>query len=154
MTVNEIDPIRRQMAQIRHDLHRDVSGVVGSVEEAMDWRRLPRRYPLACVVAALLAGYLLVPRRAKHFDQGEPSTGGAVAATPPRLWSGIAGRMLSLVWPIAEQAIQAYAVIWIESHLMQYLHRPPGGASYALREHRQSEVRGNDIFSDMSSDIR
>ena len=43
--MSEIDDIRRQMAQIRHDLHQDVSSVVGGVsevvtevEEAMDWR--------------------------------------------------------------------------------------------------------------------
>ena len=33
--MNEIDEIRRQMAQIRHDLHQDVSNVVSGVSEVV-----------------------------------------------------------------------------------------------------------------------
>jgi hypothetical protein len=152
--VNEIDPIRRQMAQIRHDLHRDVSGVVGSVEEAMDWRWLPRRHPLACVVATFLAGYLVVPRRATSADQVAPLTAEAPGASLGGPRRGIANRTLSLIWPIAEQAIQAYAMIWIESQIRQYLHRGPRGASHASREKRQAQGLGNDVFSTISGDIR
>lgn len=32
-----------------------------------------------------------------------------------------------LLWPIATQAVQAYALIWIENRLKQYLHVGPEG---------------------------
>ena len=67
--MNEIDEIRRQMAQIRHDLHQDVSNVVSGVSEVvnevsgvMDWRSALRGHPYMLVGAALAAGYLIVPR--------------------------------------------------------------------------------------------
>ena len=51
--MSDIDDIRRQMAQIRHDLHQDVSSVVGGVSEVvtevsevMDWRSVLRNHPV------------------------------------------------------------------------------------------------------------
>ena len=54
--MNEIDEIRRQMAQIRHDLHQDVSNVVSGVSDVvnevsgvMDWRSALRGHPYMLV---------------------------------------------------------------------------------------------------------
>lgn len=71
--MNEIDEIRWQMAQIRHDLHQDVasvvsgvSGVVDEVTEVMDWRSVLRNHPYIATGVALATGYLIVPRRSKY----------------------------------------------------------------------------------------
>ena len=79
-TVNEINEIRRQMAQIRHDLHQDVSNVVSGVSEVvnevsgvMDWRSALRGHPYMLVGTALAAGYLIVPRRKKVAEPGQNS---------------------------------------------------------------------------------
>ena len=50
---NEVDEIRRQMAQIRRELHEDVQGVVAGAEAVADWRRYIRLYPWAAVGAAV-----------------------------------------------------------------------------------------------------
>ena len=83
--MNEIDQIRRQMAQIRHDLHQDVSNVVSGVSEVvnevsgvMDWRSALRSHPYMLVGAALAVGYLIVPRRKKVVVPGQDSLASVV----------------------------------------------------------------------------
>lgn len=132
--MSEIDDIRRQMAQIRHDLHQDVSTVVGGVSEVvtgvgevMDWRSVVRNHPFAVTSAALAIGYLIVPRRAKRVTQISPSSiiaaPASVPAAPrkkpfrPMSWA------LSLLWPIATQVAQSYAMLLIENQLRDYLQR-------------------------------
>ena len=85
--MNEIDEIRWQMAQIRHDLHHDVasvvsgvSGVVDEVSEVMDWRSALRNHPYIATGTALAVGYLIVPRRAK---QAVPSQNHLVSVQAP-----------------------------------------------------------------------
>ncbi|HKM54580.1 MAG TPA: hypothetical protein VJY33_14310 [Isosphaeraceae bacterium] len=134
--MNEIDEIRRQMAQIRHDLHQDVSNVVSGVSEVvnevsgvMDWRSALRGHPYMLVGAALAAGYLIVPRRKEVAEPGQNSLASTVV--PESLTRKKRFRPVSfaaeLLWPIATQAIQAYALIWIENRLKQYLHVGPDG---------------------------
>ena len=60
---NDIDSIRQQMAQIRHELHQDVRGVVVNAEAVTDWRRYYRMSPWASLAAAFAVGYLVVPKR-------------------------------------------------------------------------------------------
>jgi len=132
--VHEIDDIRRQMAQIRHDLHQDVTSVVSSVSEVvsevsgvMDWRSVLRGHPFLLVGAALGAGYLIVPRRKKVVELSQNHF--ASTAVPETLTRKKRFRPVSLavelLWPIATQAVQAYALIWIENRLKQYLHPRP-----------------------------
>ena len=134
--MNEIDEIRRQMAQIRHDLHQDVSNVVSGVSEVvnevsevMDWRSALRGHPYMLVGAALAAGYLIVPGRKEVAEPGQNSLASMVV--PESLTRKKRFRLVSfaaeLLWPIATQAIQAYALIWIENRLKQYLHVGPDG---------------------------
>ncbi|WP_165223156.1 hypothetical protein [Aquisphaera insulae] len=137
--MSEIDDIRRQMAQIRHDLHQDVSsvvsgvsGVVSDVTEVMDWQSSLRKHPYAVVGAAFVAGYLLVPRRrtitTALVDQVRPLASSAAVAGPaarptkkfrPISWA------LGMVAPLASQAIQAYAMSWVESKLKEQIHPSP-----------------------------
>jgi hypothetical protein len=134
--VNEIDQIRHQMAQIRHDLHHDVSNVVSGVSEVvnevsgvMDWRSALRGHPYMLVGAALAAGYLIVPRRKKVAEPCQDSLASVVV--PETLSRKKRFRLVSLVaellWPIATHAVQAYALIWIENRIKQYLQVGPDG---------------------------
>jgi hypothetical protein len=145
--VDEIDEIRRQMAQIRHDLHQDVSNVVSGVSDVvsevsgvMDWRSALRGHPYILLGTALAAGYLLVPRRKKVAVPSQNLLASTVV--PETLIRKKRFRPVSLavelLWPIAAQAVQAYALIWIENRLKQYLHVGPEG-------HGLDERHGNEF---------
>jgi hypothetical protein len=154
--VNEIDEIRWQMAQIRHDLHQDVasvvsgvSGVVDEVTEVMDWRSVLRNHPFIATGAALAVGYLIVPRRAKQVVLSQNHLVSAQAAEAglqkkrfrPLSWA------FEMLGPIATQAIQAYALVWIENRIKQHLHTLPDGNPSATQPSRQpTEHRGDDFF--------
>jgi hypothetical protein len=129
--VNEIDGIRQQMAQIRRDLHRDVSEVVGSAEKVFEWRSYLRDQPWLSVGAAFTVGYLLVPRRARPTQvvvAAAPAVNGAMGPVPLVSASGdgvtrVRSRPSTLRWvfnlvkPIALQAAQSYASVWVEDLL-------------------------------------
>ena len=134
--MSEIDDIRRQMAQIRHDLHQDVSNVVGGVSEVvtevsevMDWRSIVRNYPFVITGAALAVGYLIVPRRAGGGPQAVPNQFISAPAPEPTASRRKQFRPLSwalnLLWPIATQAAQSYAMLLIENQLKDYLQVGP-----------------------------
>jgi hypothetical protein len=135
-TVNEIDDIRRQMAQIRHDLHHNVSNVVSGVSdvvnevsEVMDWRSILRGHPYILIGIALAAGYLIVPRRESLTVQVPDSFEGAAVSEPmvrTRRFRPFSST-LDLLWPIATQAAQAYAMVWIENRIKQHLRTGPDG---------------------------
>lgn len=134
-TMSEIDEIRRQMAQIRHDLHQDVSSVVSGVSdvveevsEVMDWRSVLARHPYVLVSSAMLVGYLIVPRRkGKELDRNDVQAASLVSAPATSRKKGF--RPLSwamdLAWPIAMHSLQTYAMIWIEKQLREHFNLGP-----------------------------
>ena len=64
-STTDVDDIRRQMAQIRRELHEDMQGVVAGAEAAFDWQYYVRLYPWAFLAGAAVVGYLVVPKRHK-----------------------------------------------------------------------------------------
>jgi hypothetical protein len=158
--VNEIDEIRWQMAQIRHDLHQDVasvvsgvSGVVDEVSEVMDWRSVLRNHPYIATGAALAVGYLIVPRRAKQdLVKVVPSQNHLVSTQAPE--AGLKKKRFrpiswafELLGPIATQAIQAYALVWIENRIKEHLHTLPDGNASATQPGRQpAQNQGDDFY--------
>jgi len=121
------------MARIRYDLHADVTGVVGGASEAMDWRSFPRSHPWLTGGLAVAIGYFLVPRRSKAVEivriptpvpMQAVSTSPATAASPDQSpkrsifspWR-ILGWTLSFAGPLAINAAQAYASVWIENQI-------------------------------------
>jgi len=137
--VSDIDDIRKQMAQIRRDMHLDVSQVVGEVEEAMDWRSVIRNHPYLALGVGLTAGYFVVPRRKKRRAERaaagvrplvEASMTPQYEAPPPEKPRKSLGRRaigwgLGLLWPLVSQSAQAYASMWLESQLKQHLNLNP-----------------------------
>ena len=140
--MNEIDEIRSQMAQIRHDLHHDVSSVVSGVSdvvnevsEVIDWKSVLRSHPYILVGTALLAGYLIVPRRKTSMNAGQGPIASSVVPEPvssKKRFRPIS-LLVELVWPIATQAAQAYALIWIEKRLKEYLQVAPDSDGQGLQ---------------------
>lgn len=57
------DRLRQEMRTIRRELGNDVEVLVGHAERLMDWRYYLQRFPWACVGAATLIGYFIVPQR-------------------------------------------------------------------------------------------
>ena len=137
--MNEIDEIRRQMAQIRHDLHQDISSVVSGVSdvveevtEVMDWRAVLGRHPYVLVGSAILVGYWVVPRRKREIlDQSDRQVASLVSAsaTPRKRGFRPLSWAMELAWPIAMQSLQSYAVIWIEKRLKEHLNLGPDMSS-------------------------
>jgi hypothetical protein len=139
--VSDVDDIRQQMAQIRHDLHYDVSNVVSEVEGVMDWRSAIRNHPYIALGAALAVGYFVVPRRRRPAERVVESVQPFLEASavrgyapervekPPKsLGRKAFGWALGLLWPLVGQSVQAYAAMWLENQLKQHLNlnlQPP-----------------------------
>ncbi len=128
----DIAEIQRRMAQIRHDMHREVQGEVKGAQLLTDWRSLVQSHPWLVVSLAAAAGYLVVPRRsasrAMPVASGFPgpelyAAPNTRAETPPpgrSRWS-ILGTAFSLLAPVAARAAQNYAL----GHLEQWLSQHP-----------------------------
>jgi hypothetical protein len=132
---NAIDDIRQEMAQIRRDLHTDISEVVGSASRVFDWRGIVGRHPWKSLGATFVLGYILVPRRnsaAAVTPVYEPVSGpdrfdAASAAEQGGLVRSMARWSWRLLGPVAIQAAQTYAAYLIEDALTRsrISSRPP-----------------------------
>ncbi len=140
--MKEIDEIRSQMAQIRHDLHHDVSSVVSGVSDVVnevsgviDWKSSLRGHPYILLGTALAAGYLIVPRRKQAVEASPGLLASRVVPDLPPRKKGFSplSSVVELLWPIATQAAQAYAMLWIEQRFKQYLHVGPDGDGFDRR---------------------
>ena len=132
-TLSEVDEIRRYMAQIRHELHQDVQGVVKGAEATTDWRRYIRNYPWVAIGLAFGIGYLIVPKKQKpqlaslmNFlptDQGRPVAYEAPRAPEPakKKGKGIFKTVLGLATPFLLRSAQGYALQYFEQFLAQKL---------------------------------
>lgn len=61
----ERERIHNEMARLRDELHDDVEQVTRGTRMMADWRFYVRRYPWACVGAAVAVGFLVVPKRSE-----------------------------------------------------------------------------------------
>ena len=139
--LNEADEIRRQMAAIRHDLHRDVRDVVNTAERVADWGRYVGKYPWLSLGMACGAGYFLVPRRRKDSSATVSSTpivaSDSITPTATKEKAGLVGAAFGLLAPIAVRAAQGYALKYLEQWIEQQqfvLSRPPGPAETSRSE--------------------
>jgi hypothetical protein len=124
---NDVDEIRRKMAQIRRELHEDVRDVVASAEAVTDWRRYIRMYPWAALGLAAVAGFLIVPKRhrtippdiATHADVAQVREVVEEVKAKKKSRKGLIGAALGFAVPIALRAAQGYAVQYLESWILQ-----------------------------------
>jgi hypothetical protein len=122
----EFEDIRRRMAQIRRDLHEDVKGVVEGAEAATDWRRFIRNYPWATMGAAIVVGYLIVPRKHRpasiqivpnQIAQAVPVQ--ATQVTEAKKGKSLLGSAFGMVAPLVFRTAQGYAMQFAEQWLAQ-----------------------------------
>jgi hypothetical protein len=136
-TSNEVDEIRRRMAQIRKELHQDMQNVVAGAEAATDWRHYVRLYPWACLALAFGAGFMVVPRKRRSVSRtAEKAAEAAVAKvsqavgervpveTPRQVdkekkRSGLLGATFGMLMPVAMRAAQSYAASFVENWIAQ-----------------------------------
>jgi uncharacterized membrane protein YkvA (DUF1232 family) len=141
----EVDAIRRQMAEIRRELHEDVREVVATAEAVTDWRAYLSRYPWVALGAAFAVGYLVVPRRhrpvATRADLSEVREAVESARQTvveaamgkdegaARRRKGLIGAALGMLTPLALRAAQGYALKylehWIAAQQMAAAHAGP-----------------------------
>ena len=117
---NDADTIRRQMAQIRRELHEDMQGLVAGAEDASDWRHYVKMYPWIAVGAATAVGYVVVPRRRKVVVEA-PQFPVATQKTVEKKerQAGLLGAAFGLVWPLIVRAGQNYAAQFVENWIAQ-----------------------------------
>jgi hypothetical protein len=126
---NDIDSIRQQMAQIRHELHQDVRGVVKHAEAATDWQRYFRMYPWQSLAVAFAIGYLIVPKRRRKVPR-DVATRADIAQVREEVQEarepakkaatkGVLGALLGMLVPVVVRAAQGYAVQYFENWLAQ-----------------------------------
>ncbi len=149
-TINEVDSIRREMAQIRQRLHQDMQGVVAGAEAASDWRHYVRLYPWAALGVAAVAGFVVVPRKRRSVTQAaEKAAEAAVSkiadvvesngikktresiaeAVEPKeaKKKGWIGGLIALAAPMALRAVQGYALSYVENWIAQQQQAAAGG---------------------------
>jgi hypothetical protein len=130
-TVAEVDEIRRQMAQIRRELHEDVREVVATAEAVTDWRRFIRTYPWPALGAAAAIGFLIVPKRRRSMphdiarrtdiERVREAVAESREAEQGRekTRKGLLAGALALIGPVVVRAAQGYAVRHLEHWISQ-----------------------------------
>src|SRR4030095_2033115 len=100
--------IRQRMEEIRCDLDEDVQEIVEGARDMGDWRSYVRSYPCACVGAAVVAGYLIIPRRPWETIARLANQGRLLASSQlPRQGSGM---LLSLVSNLVMRGVSSFAL--------------------------------------------
>jgi len=152
---NEIDEIRRQMAQIRRELHEDVQDVVAGAEAVADWRRYIRMYPWAAVGVAVAVGYLVVPKRrrgvprdvARQSDVAEMRAVLQEAREPEEkkqrksLLGAAFGMLLPLGWRVAQNYAMGYLEQWIAQQQERYMAATGPAGAHPTQSQSQSRAQ-------------
>jgi hypothetical protein len=154
----DVDRIRREMAQIRRELHEDMQGVVAGAEAVADWRRYVKLYPWASVAAAFAFGFWVVPKRRRSVTEAARKAAeetaekvvGAVqtaqvkkvvpvseaTAEKKEKRAGLIGMAFGMLSPIVVRAAQSYAVSYVENWIAQQQQAmggpPPGPGAGAM----------------------
>jgi hypothetical protein len=138
---NDAEDIRRQMAQIRHELHQDVREVVVKAEAVADWHRYIRLYPWVSVGVAFAVGYLVVPKRHRSVPR-DVATAADVAEVrqavqetrrdeplKEKTKKGLLAAAWATAGPVAIRLAQGYAVQYLENWLLQQQQQAAGAAA-------------------------
>ncbi len=138
--MSEADRVRKEMAQIRHELHRDVSEVVVGASSFFDWRSHIAKAPWFAIASAFAVGYLIIPRKKHQVEVvATPSTPppiqqtSAARATSSRSSWGMWTAAREFLWPIvvnvAQSQVLRYAHGWLEASQTSSPGDPSNGAA-------------------------
>jgi hypothetical protein len=110
----ETQAILQRMEEVRCDVDEDVQEIVEGARDMGKWRYYVRTYPWVCLGAALVGGYLIVPRvLGMQPDTQTP----AALANPSRLVTpnsppkgGARGALLAFVGNLVLRGVSSYAL--------------------------------------------
>lgn len=128
-TTNDVDEVRRKMAELRMDMHREMSGVRAGTEAATSWRYYVQHYPWASLAAAVAVGFLAVPRKHRDIQVVVPHVEGGESKAEKRAKKGLFALALGFLGPIALRAAQGYAVNYLDAMMAHNTMRGPGDDS-------------------------
>ena len=145
----EADDLRRQMAEIRSQLHQDMREVVNVATIATDWRSYLRGRPWLAIGLAFSAGFLLVPRRSRPTTLVVQPSAVDVRNLQAAVQAEKPGRLPLMRWflgavgPIAVRAAQSYALNYVENLLVNQQAGPrPEAASRPASPGQASRPEG------------
>ncbi len=133
------------MAQVRRELHEDMQGVVAGAEAASDWHYYVRRYPWLALGVAVVAGYVIVPKRRRTIaetadavaeqtvervkaaaqdmkrgaEKAAKASAGPTESEKRERKTGLLGMAFGMIAPIALRAAQSYAANLVEGLIAQ-----------------------------------
>jgi hypothetical protein len=118
-TTSEVEEIRRKMADIRLDLHRDVKSVRAGTEAATNWRYYAKHYPWPCLAAAVALGFFAVPRRHTTLKVVAPSQEPSEKVEKQAKKAGLFAIAAGFLGPIALRAAQNYVVNRLDTWMVE-----------------------------------
>ncbi len=155
------DEVRRRMARLRTTLEGDVESFAASARAVAenartiaDWRYLVRRFPFAVAGVAVVAGYVLIPRRKQvivpdaetlakmaKLNQVWVKTGSPKGQENER---GVMGALVAL----AAGAASRYALNWATEQLKTTLGAAAAKNSAAAKEKEHAEPDLKEVEQD------
>lgn len=129
------EDLRRQMRQVRRDLGAGVEEIVDQAKTLTDWQHYVKSYPMACLSAAAILGYLLVPARRQVIrpsanplaDAQETGTASSEAEVNSQASSGMFSKITSAIMTAAVQGgisiIQQQVNHWLAAQLQAQAER-------------------------------
>lgn len=97
------ETIREEMQHLRCEISDGMDDVVESARQMADWRCYVKRYPLAFVGAAAVAGFVMVPKRVERIEPDAKTLiklakrNELVVRSKPESQAGLATTLISLV---------------------------------------------------------
>lgn len=125
------EQIQVQMHQVRTDLREDVRELVESAREMTVWQRYVQAYPWACLGAAALAGYFIVPTRSRGGTVDPRHVADLVASqvsrelgkSPAKASGGVVSNLVSGAMGMAVNGLLNQGVSILGQQLNQYVAR-------------------------------
>jgi hypothetical protein len=119
----EEEELRHQMAALRGSLGNDLEHTVAGLREMVDWRQLVRHHPWACLGAAAIAGFAVIPSKATFVVKADASSisnlarGQGLHVEGASPGSGAVGTIARMVGQMAVRAATAYVTRRISASL-------------------------------------
>jgi hypothetical protein len=146
------DDIRREMAEIRSQLHHDMTQVVDVASTVTDWRSYVAGRPWISLGVAFAAGYLVVPRRRPKPETTRVKLVPEGAKEESRKPS-ILMRLIGFAWPFALRAAQSMAIQRVEEFLSsRSADEARGGMGAAESDRDRAGPTGGGMWASTSRD--
>lgn len=129
------EDLRQQMRQVRRDLGAGVEEIVDQARSLTDWQHYVKSHPVACLSAAAIIGYLLVPSRRPVIRAVVNPLAGATAvdsvtddvevksSAPPGLFSKITKALLTTAIQGGISIVQQQVNHWLAAQLQAQAER-------------------------------